>query len=196
MNRQLFDRLSRRLTHLEGRRSLLHAAIFAPVAAGLAVASDGEVKRKRKRKRCKPPRIKCGKKCFDLQKDDANCGACGAACTDGRSCSGGACVCPADQSFIAGACIPRFGCTLELDTCEVGKKACPGVAGDADGRCHVSAEGEPFCATAEECVSASNSSDCPTIGGQKRILIPCANCGDPGETGQCVLPITQPGNTS
>ena len=192
MQKSEFDQAVR-----DGARGVPRRGLMGIVAGLLAVTAAGpeaEGKRRRRKKRCKRGTSKCGKKCFNLQSDDANCGACGAACTAGRSCTGGACACPADQSFIAGACIPRFGCTLELDTCEVGKKACPGVSNDADGRCHVSAEGEPFCATAEDCVSVPNSSDCPTIGGKSRILIPCANCDNPGETGQCVLPITQPGN--
>ncbi|MCA9864059.1 MAG: hypothetical protein R2853_18710 [Thermomicrobiales bacterium] len=157
-------------------------------------ATEARRKKRRKRKKCKNGKTKCGKKCFNLGTDSANCGACGVVCSGGTSCSGGTCTCPAGESFIAGACIPRFGCTLDLDTCEVGKKSCPDQPGDADARCHVSADGEPFCATAEECTTVSDSSACPTIGGKNRILIPCGSCDDPGETGECVLPLTQVGN--
>jgi hypothetical protein len=58
----------------------------------------------------------------------------------------------------------------------------------------VSAAGEPFCATNEDCVTVPDSSACPTLGGKSRILIPCSVCAAPGQTGQCVLPITQQGN--
>lgn len=173
---------------------------FLALAATLAALTvtrpdvDARRRRRRKRKKCKSGTTKCGKQCVNLNTDNVNCGACAVACSGGTVCNEGACACPVDQSFVAGACIPKFGCTVELDTCAVGKKACPALPSDADSRCHVSAEGEPFCATAEECVSVPNSSDCPTIGGKSRILIPCANCADPGETGQCVLPVTEPGN--
>lgn len=173
------------------RRGLL--GMVASLSALALGRPSGEARRK-KRKKCKKGTSKCGKKCFDLNTDSANCGSCGVVCSSGRSCNAGVCTCPAGQSFVAGACIPRFGCTLELDTCEVGKKACPGVSIDADGRCHVSAEGEPFCATALECGSAPDSSACPTIGGKPRILIPCKVCTDPGDTGACVLPIVEPGS--
>lgn len=171
------------------------AAGLSALALGHTTTVEARRKKRRKRKKCKGDTSKCGKACVNLNTDNANCGSCGVVCTNGRTCNAGTCACPADQSLIAGACIPRFGCTLALDTCEVGKKACPGLIVASDSRCHVSAEGEPFCATAEECVSVPDSSDCPTIGGKSRILIPCANCDTPGETGQCVLPVTQQGNT-
>lgn len=176
------------------RRGVL--ALAAGLAAFVVAQSDIEAgrKKRKKRKKCTKGRTKCGKQCFNLSADSANCGACGVVCTGGKVCSGGTCACPANQSFVAGACIPRFGCTLDLDTCAVGKKACPDAPSDADGRCHVSADGEPFCATALECVSVPDSSACPTIGGKSRTLIPCSVCQDPGETGACVLPITQLAN--
>lgn len=195
MHHTAFDLVLRESARRVPRRGLLGLAASLAGLAQLNPAAEARRKRRKKRKKCKGGTSKCGKQCVNLQTDSANCGACGAACTGGRSCTGGSCTCPANQSFIAGACIPRFGCTLALNTCEFGKKACPDLPGDADSRCHVSAEGEPFCATSEECVTVSNSSDCPTIGGKNRILIPCANCADPGETGQCVLPVTQQGNT-
>lgn len=160
--------------------------------SGLALGRPAVEARRKKRKKCKKGTAKCGKKCFNLDADSANCGACGVVCSSGRSCTAGVCACPAGQSFVAGACIPRFGCTLDLDTCEVGKKSCPDLPEETDDFCFATAEGEPFCGTALECVSAPDSSACPTIGGKARTLIPCKVCEDPGETGACVLPITQP----
>lgn len=170
------------------RRGLL--SILAGLSAIVLGNSPTDAKRK-KRKKCRRGNSRCGKRCINLKMDGANCGACGAICTGGQVCSGGTCACPAEQSFIGGACIPRFGCTLDLDTCEVGKKACPNQPSDADARCHVSADGEPFCATALDCVTVADSSACPTIGGKNRILIPCSDCDDPGETGACVLPLSE-----
>lgn len=191
MHDKAFDQAIREGARGVPRRGVLTlVAGLSAIATGLPLAEA----RRKKRKKCKKGTSKCGKKCFNLQTDSANCGACGVVCSNGRSCSAGVCACPAGQSFVAGACIPRFGCTLDLDTCEVGKKACPEVSIDADGRCHVSADGEPFCATALECVSVPDSGACPTIGGKARTLIPCSVCDELGQTGACVLPIVQPGS--
>jgi hypothetical protein len=190
MQDDVFDQVVRGVP----RRGLLGlAAGLSAIALGKP-AAEARRKKRKKRKKCKKGTTKCDKKCINLAADSANCGACGAACPNGQTCSGGTCGCPTNQSFIAGACIPRFGCTLELDTCTVGKKACPDQPSDADARCHVSAEGEPFCAKNEDCVTVTDSSACPTVGAQSRILIPCSVCDAPGQTGQCVLPVTQQGN--
>jgi hypothetical protein len=102
MDRLQFDALSRRVARLADRRSVLHAAVFGSVAAGITVASDGNAKRKRKKKKpCKPPRRKCGK----------NCLAAGACCTNvdcttaiGQVCIGNACVCPDGQVLAGNSC--------------------------------------------------------------------------------------------
>lgn len=188
MHHDAFDQIIR-----DGARRLPRRGVLG-LAAGLTTLALGGSSvggRRKKRKKCKNGTSKCGKNCLNLKTDSANCGACGVVCTGSRICNNGVCACPANQSLIAGTCIPRFGCTLDLDTCTVGKKRCPESSNDDDARCHVSADGEPFCATAEECVSVPDSSGCPTIGGQARILIPCTACDNPGETGQCVLPIVR-----
>lgn len=182
-------------------RIVLHVASTAPrrlVISGIAgllmtrvLHREGDA-RKKARKKCKKGKKRCGKQCFDLLTNAANCGACGVACPSGKVCRDGVCACPADQSFIAGACIPRFGCTLELDSCTFGKKACPVTTNLGDARCYVSAAGEPFCATSLDCGTEPAGDACPTIGGLERVLIPCAVCNDPGETGGCVLPIAKP----
>ncbi len=97
---------------------------------------------------CGPGTTLCGGTCIDVQGDRANCGACGAACTAGRVCSGGTCqlscqtgltncvgVCVNTQSDVAncGACgmvcpsgrICSNG-TCQL-TCQTGLTNCSGV---------------------------------------------------------------------
>ena len=168
---------------------------FMGLVAGLTGAAlarpTADAGRKR-RKKCKKGTKKCGKQCLNLSTDSANCGACGNACSGGQTCSGGVCTCPADQSFINGSCIPRFGCTPELDTCAVGKRACPIFTGESDANCQTDSTGQPFCATSRSCVTIDPNDVCPVGDGQPRIFIPCSNlCPQPGETGACVRPISQ-----
>lgn len=164
------------------------------LAAGLsaiALGSPAAEARRKKRKKCKKGTTKCGKKCFNLTTDSANCGACGTVCSGGRSCRAGVCACPVGQSFVAGACIPRFGCTLDLDTCETGKHACPDFPGPAGNLCFVTAEGEPFCGAASGCAPAESGTTCPPPDGAAQIFVPCHACIESDATGACVKPIVQ-----
>jgi len=188
MHDDAFDQMSR-----EGVRDVPRRG-FLGLAAGLvAIAMGGPAveARRKKRKKCKNSSTKCGKKCFNLKTDSTNCGACGNACPAGQVCSAGVCGCPAEQSFIEGACIPRFGCTAELDSCTVGKRACPIFTNESDATCQVDANGQPFCGTSRSCVTLAPDAICPVAEGQPRIFIPCTLCNQPGDTGACVRPITQ-----
>lgn len=180
----------------EHARSLPRRGLLG-LAAGLSAFALGRTetearrKKRKKRKKCKKGTTKCDKACANLTTDNANCGACGVACSGGQNCSGGVCACPAGQSFVAGACIPRFGCTAELDTCKFGKKACPESTNVSDARCYETADGQPFCAAAFECVELAAGTPCPVGDGLARIFVPCAICSNPGETGACLAPIAR-----
>ncbi len=56
-------------------------ALFLLVGALVACGGDS----------CPAGQASCGGSCIDLMEDDANCGACGAACTGAQHCAAGAC---------------------------------------------------------------------------------------------------------
>lgn len=191
MSNEFGDRCLRAERRELPRRGLLGlAAGLLAAVGGAAPEADARRRRRQKRKKYKGGKARCGKRCRDLRTDDANCGACGAACPAGRSCRGGVCACPDGQSLVAGACLPQFGCTPNLDTCTQGKKACPVETNEQDARCYVTADGQPFCGTSFTCDAVPANGACPTVGGEARTLIPCAVCDEPGETGACVRPIS------
>lgn len=183
-----FDRIFAEMASGAPRRAVL-GSLVGLLAAGLDERANA--RRKKRKKKCKGGKTKCGKQCFNLLSDNLNCGACGNACGGGQSCSGGVCVCPAGQSFVASACIPRFGCTLDLDTCKVGKQACPEFTNESDALCYVSVDGDPFCGTTFTCEAVAPGGTCPPIGSEARTFIPCSVCVGTGETGACVRPISQ-----
>lgn len=185
MANALLDRVLGRLTAQDSRRAVISSAL------GLLGASisglQGEAKRKKKKK-CRRGARRCGKKCFNLQSDNANCGACGAACSDGRVCANGVCGCPAGESLVQGVCIPRFGCTVQADACQVSQTNCPQRPDLQDAFCFVTPEGAPFCGDITACVNAI--ADCTPVAGKPRVLLSCPECPDVGNIGVCVLPVS------
>lgn len=147
---------------------------------------QGEARRK-KRKKCRKGTKKCGKRCFNLQTDAANCGACGAACPADRVCAQGACACPVGSSLVNGACIPTFGCTAQADACQFPQTNCPQRPDLLDAFCFVTPEGQPFCGDLTVCVQAI--AGCTPVAGRPRVLLSCPNCPDQGDIGVCVLPV-------
>jgi hypothetical protein len=137
---------------------------------GLASAiwrDDGEAKKKRKKKKCKAPKVKCGKKCcaegqacLDGQCatptsppppctpscgsavcGDNGCGGSCGTCGSAQSCQGGTCTCPGGQVPCGALCVDACpaGRTINPNTCK-----CCRVSGFADRVCD-SVSRDPCC---------------------------------------------------
>ena len=106
-----FDQFTRGLGVRLPRRVLV--GVLA--TAGLSLArSDAHAKRKKK---CKAPKRKCGKRCVAVLTDPRHCGTCGRTCATGERCTSGTCSlpCPPGQKGCAGKCIPISGCCANTE---------------------------------------------------------------------------------
>ncbi len=77
----------------------------------------------------------CNGVCVDLQRDRANCGACGSSCGPTGTCSGGTCVgkvCPSPLTACGGACVDTRS---DLRHCGSCNNACPDSATCNNGVC-------------------------------------------------------------
>jgi hypothetical protein len=116
MDEQSFDAITRGLTvdvprrrtiaMLAGAVSSLLARGAPPVAAACkkvgkkcdknkdccdGAKCEGEKRDKKGKCKCKNRFTKCNKHCYDLDKDDQNCGVCGNACVPPEECCDGEC---------------------------------------------------------------------------------------------------------
>jgi uncharacterized protein YjdB len=127
----------------------------------------------------------CAPGCIDAQTDNANCGACGHACTGNLTCSSGVCCAPG-QAVCNGACVD-----LQSDPKNCG--AC-GTACTSNACSNASCCPLGYTACADGCVDLQNdANNCGTCGN------PCLNgqtcCGgsctdtstDPNNCGTCAL---------
>ena len=73
---------------------------------------------------CLASQTLCGGVCRDLASDDANCGACGAACSNGQTCMGGACTCQPSLSGCGGRCVDTQSDNANCAAC--GRECQPG----------------------------------------------------------------------
>ncbi len=79
----------------------------------------------------------CGGACVSTDADNANCGACGQACTGVSSCVGGACRCPTNLAQCGDVCVDTLSDNANCAACG---RACP---------------------SGQNCVSAACVSGCP-----------------------------------
>ncbi len=122
---------------------------------------------------CGPGTSLCQGKCVDLQKDGANCGACGKACKAGEVCSAGKCafVCPAGQAMCTAASGAPYCANLQSDNKDCGGcgKACAAAEACVAGKCTFTcpgnltkcspAGGSPYCAATD-----SDNKNCGACG--------------------------------
>ncbi len=102
---------------------------------------------------CAPSQTTCRGDCVDLQKDDANCGACGVACRAGSGCAGGACYplacsggdCGAGRVCVSDACIAVACFEVTCGAMEV----C------ARGACYPRSCGATTCSLTQACVDGA-----------------------------------------
>lgn len=144
--------------------------------------------------KCKSGFDECGKKCYDLDKDENHCGACDVACGAGEVCCDGECAnletsaancsacgqaCGASETCVAGVCTTAEGCPVGADACAGDRVSC---GDNPNCICSLSTEGETRCgdpatpgALCGQCVS---STDCEAFG-------PGAFCVETGSDSCC-----------
>jgi hypothetical protein len=184
-----FDGLIR--AAMQSRRTVLGGTLATIV--GVTGQVDGEAKRRRKR--CRSPKVKCGKKCLPASSccTAADCGAC-------QTCSGKRCVvAPAGTACGVGgecngtACIREgsFGCTAARDFCAgEAVTACP-RSQTPDATCFMQ-DGDALCGTGK-CFIAATDEECREQLGPGAKLVPCADCtlhSPPPGWAACVIPVT------
>lgn len=123
MDGDRFDWLSRHLAGNAPRRTLL-GGLFGTLA--FSVTQPVSNARKKRKRRCKPPKVKCGKKCLPA----------GACCTNaecaaviGQVCVASVCECPGGQVVAGNRCVtPCVPACDDCRRCETG--TCVTVADD------------------------------------------------------------------
>ncbi len=190
MDDHRFDAMIRTLAG--SRRTVLGGA-FTVVAGTVALP---QVEAKRRRRRCKSPKVKCGKKCLPAGSccSNSDCGTC-------QTCSGKTCVvAPAGTPCGVGgecngtACIKEgaFGCTANMDFCmEGGKLACPRST-TPGAFCVENGDGKTLCVTGG-CTQRGDQQDCEAALGPGAFEMDfCNECAlqAPSEDG-CFKPVTR-----
>ena len=129
---------------------------------------------------CTSGKTECTGTCVDLQTDDANCGACGTACTGGKTCQSGSCTCPSGKEDCSGTCVDTqtdpANCGTCANTCSEGQVCAEGIC-SAD-----CPEGTTECTGA--CVDLQTDLDnCGTCGTECPSINAVAECA----AGSCAL---------
>jgi hypothetical protein len=123
MDPRSFDTLARSLARPHSRRGLLGAALALAAGAFAHQATDaqsicppGQSPNKKGDCFCPPGTDACPDGCFDLDRDTANCGACGQGCFGG-TCKKGECRCPSGSVLCDGVCLSPQDLAADEDNC-------------------------------------------------------------------------------
>lgn len=175
MDGSTFDHLVRAFGASHTRRRVV-ATLTAAGAIPLLSLNNADARKHKKKKKCKAPKIKCGKKCLTANSccSDAECGV--------GVCAGGQCRCLPGQKACGSKCIPDGACCVDADCGSPCKKCQNNVcsAGCGNGElCLANGSCGKSCATNADCASVSNC-NCDAAGGVCHVVVP-AVC-DSGQT--------------
>jgi hypothetical protein len=164
---------------------------------------------------CPPGQMVCSGVCRDLSTNVNNCGSCGNACTGGRSCVGGQCVCPTGTTLCPGnnTCVQNCpaGTALDPNDCQcnvcppnMGSLTCHVCPADSEGclccgfgdcvcqrtvegdvRCVVDMPRYQPCTTLIPCTSSAECAANPQAGGDAVCVV-----GPCGQSRVCMTPCT------
>lgn len=190
MDGNRFDGIMRSVAR--DRRTVLGSAIA--MVAGVAGLAEGGARRRKRS--CKSPKVKCGKKCLPAGTccSTSDCGTC-------QVCSGKTCVvapsgtpCGVGGECNGTACIKEgaFGCTPPMDFClENGKMPCP-RSSTPGAFCVVDGASKTLCVTGG-CIARGDQQDCEAALGpgafEEEFCSACA-LQAPSQDG-CFKPVTR-----
>jgi hypothetical protein len=192
MDDHRFDAMVRTLAG--SRRTVLGGAIAAAVGTLAQPESEG----RGRRRKCKAPKVKCGKKCLPAGSccGNSDCGTCqvcsgktcvvappGTACGVGGTCNGTACLNEGS-----------FGCSLEQDYC-AGEARTPCPRSSTPGAvCITNDAGKAQCAVGD-CIFGNTAAACEAAFGDgaelKGFCSPCALGGPADPRNGCFRLVTE-----
>jgi len=152
MDGSQFDQLARAFGASHTRRGVVALTTVAGALSLLGLqGADG----KKKKKKCKAPKVKCGKKCLPAGSccTDADCGGNGV-------CQGGTCACFTGFRSCNGSCIPAGNCCGDADcgggVCTSGQCQCLGGTKPCGRQCIP----ESACCTQADCPNPDACTTC------------------------------------
>ncbi len=173
------------------------SAIAGVVVAISGIAGWSDIEARKKKRKCKSPKVKCGKKCLPAGSccSNSDCGTCqvcsgnqcvlapaGSACGVGGTCNGTSCI-------NEGA----FGCTLSQDFCDDSPRISCSQSSTPGAIC-ITDNGKPRCVVGG-CIFGNTPQACEAAFGTgaqlKSFCSPCALGGPNDPRNGCFRQVTQ-----